>query len=153
MENGELQTWSSKSQTHETYPADGGQQVNALKNAGYSTASVSVLVPSHLYSRSGLASPLHATEDVEADGFETVNGRRCYRILGVERWRYPSGQETGVRAITIWIDAETFLIHKVFQDTPKGMPRNAINRRTIVFRHLANPKLDPGLFRFTVPTS
>jgi hypothetical protein len=153
MENGELQTWASKTDAHETYTADGGQQVNALKSAAYGTAGISVLVPSHLYSKSGLASPVHATEEAEADGFETVNGRRCFRILGVERWRYPSGRETGVRPITLWIDAETFLIHKVLQDTPKGMPRGSLSRRTTTLKHQANPKLDPAQFRFTVPTS
>jgi len=153
LENGDLQTWSSKSQSHDTYPADGGQQVNALKTSGYSTAGISILVPSHLYTKSGLASAVHAAEEAEADGFETVNGRRCYRIVGVERWRYPSGQETGVRPITIWIDAETYLIHKVVQDTPRGVPRGTISRRTTTIKHRANPKLEPEQFRFAVPAS
>jgi len=151
MENGELQTWSGADQAHSTYPRAEGQQVNAVKNAGYFTRGISVLVPSHLYSQAGMASPVHAAEEVEADGFETVNGRKCYRLLGVERWRYPSGQETGVRAITIWIDAETYLIHKVFEDTPKGYPRNEISRRTTTIKHRANPKLAPAQFRFSVP--
>jgi outer membrane lipoprotein-sorting protein len=153
MENGELQAWASKTDAHETYTADGGQQVNALKSAAYSTAGISLLVPSHLYSKSGLASAVQAMEEAEADGFETVNGRRCFRILGVERWRYPSGRETGVRPITLWVDAETYLIHKVLQDTPKGMPRGSISRRITTLKHQANPKLDPAQFRFTVPTS
>jgi hypothetical protein len=153
MENGELQTWSSTSQSHETYPRAEGQQVNAVKSAAHFTAGISVLVPSHLYGKSaGLASAIDAAEEVEADGFETVNGRKCYRLLGVERWRYPSGQETSVRAITIWIDAETYLIHKVFQDTPKGYPRNEINRRTTTIKYRANPTLSPAQFRFKVPT-
>ena len=153
MESGELQTWSGASQAHETYPRAAGQQVNAVKNAGYYTHGISVLIPSHLYTQAGMASPVHAAEDVEADGFETVNGRKCFRLLGVERWRYPSGKETGVRAITIWIDAETYLIHKVFQDTPKGYPRNEISRRTTTIKHRANPKLTPAQFRYTVPAS
>ena len=153
MENGELQTWSSATQSHETYPRAAGQQVNAVKNAGYYTEGVSVLVPSHIYSKSGMASAIHAAEDVEADGFEMVNGRKCYRLLGVERWRYPSGQETGVRAITIWIDAETYLIHKVFEDTPKGYPRNEISRRTTTIKPRANPTIPPAQFRYTVPES
>ena len=36
LEDGDLQTWHSRSQAHETYPADGGQQVNALKGAALS---------------------------------------------------------------------------------------------------------------------
>ena len=153
MENGELQTWHSRTQAHETYSADGGQQVNALKSSAYGTAGISVLIPSHLYGKSGLASAVHATEEPEADGFEPVNGRRCFRILGVERWRYPSGQVTGVRPITLWIDAETFLIHKIIQDTPKGMPRGSIGRRTTIIKHQANPELEPAQFRFAVPAS
>lgn len=153
MESGELQTWSGATQAHETYPRAAGQQVNVVKNAGYFTHGISVLIPSHLYPAARMASPVHAAEEVEADGFETVNGRKCYRLLGVERWRYPSGQETGVRAITIWVDAETYLIHKVFEDTPKGYPRNEISRRTTTIKHRANPKLDPAQFRFTVPAS
>jgi hypothetical protein len=153
MENGDLQTWSSKSQEHETYPADGGQQVSALQNAAYSTAGISTLIPSHLYTKAGLPSPVHATEEAEADGFETVNGRRCFRILGVERWRYPSGRETGVRAITLWIDAETYLIHKIVQDTPRAMARGTVSRRTTTIKHQANPRLEPGWFRFAVPGS
>ncbi len=153
IDNGDLHTWSSKSQEHETYPADGGAQVNVLKNAGYYTAGISVLIPSHLYTKSGLSSPVHATEEAEADGFDTVNGRRCFRIIGVERWRYPSGQETGVRAITLWIDAETYLIHKIVQDTPRGMPRGSISRRTTTLKHGSNPKLEPAQFRYPVPAS
>ena len=153
MENGELQTWSSASQAHETYPRAEGQQVNAVKNAAHFTSGISVLVPSHLYGEAGLASAVQAAEEVEADGFETVNGRKCYRLLGVERWRYPSGQETSVRAITIWVDAETYLIHKLFQDTPKGYPRNEISRRTTTIKHRANPKLEAAQFRYTVPAS
>jgi hypothetical protein len=153
MVNGNMQTWSSRDQAHGSYPADGGQQVSALKNAGYYTKGASLVVPSHLYSKSGLISPVHATDEATADGFETVNGRRCHRIKGVERYRYPSGQETGVRAITIWIDAETFLIHKILQDTPKGYPRNEISRRTTTIKYRANPKLEPAYFSFKVPTS
>lgn len=154
LEKDDLHAWSSKFQSHETYPAEGGQaQVNAIKNASYSTLGISILVPSHFYTKAGLASALHAAEEAEADGYETVNGRRCFRILGVERWRYPSGRETGVRPITIWIDAETYLIQKVLQDTPRGYPRGEISRRTTTLKHRVNPRLEPAQFRFVVPTS
>ena len=154
LEKGDLHTWYSKTEAHETYKAeDGPQQVNALKSANYSTLGISILVPSHFYTKSGLASALHATEEAEADGFETVNGRRCFRIRGVERWRYPSGRETGVRPVTLWIDAETYLVQKILQDTPRGYPRGQISRRTTTLKHLGNPKLEPAQFRFKVPTS
>ncbi len=151
MQDGEMQSWYSKTDEHETYAPDGGQQVDALKAASYGTGGVSVLLPSHLYSKSGMQSAVHATEEAEADGFETIDGRRCYRVLGIERWRYPSGRETGVRPIALWIDAETFLLRKVVEDTPKGMPRGSISRRITTIHPHANPTLVPALFRFTVP--
>ena len=152
LEKDDLHTWSSKYQSHETY-SEAQQQVNALKQANYSTLGISILVPSHFYTKSGLASMLHATEEADGDGYEAVNGRRCFRIRGVERWRYPSGKETGVRAITIWIDAETYLVQKILQDTPRGYPRGQISRRTTTLKHRANPKLEPAQFAFKVPTS
>lgn len=154
LEKDDLHAWASRSQSHETYPgADAQQQVNAIRNANYSTLGISILVPSHFYTKAGLASAVHATEEPEADGYETVNGRRCFRILGVEKWRYPSGRETGVRPITLWIDAETYLIQKVLQDTPRGYPRGQFSRRITTLKHRANPKLEPAQFRFVVPTS
>ncbi|HEX6104529.1 MAG TPA: hypothetical protein VFZ26_03040, partial [Gemmatimonadales bacterium] len=144
LENGDLQTWRGATQEHETYPAAGGQQVNALKGANIATAGISVLMPSLLYTKAGMASPVHATEDAEAAGFETLGGRRCYRIIGVERWRYPSGRETGVRAITLWIDAETYLIRKIVQDTPRSMRRGVISRRITTIEPQANPRLEPA---------
>lgn len=152
LDNGDLQTWHSGLQAHETCPAAGGQQVNALKGGAASTAGISVLIPSHLY-KTSMVSSVHATEEAAADGYETVNGRRCYRIRGVERWRYPSGRETAIRPITLWIDAETYLIHRIVQDTPRSSPRNVISRRITTIRPHADPTLEPAQFRFAVPES
>ena len=151
MENGFLQTYDQKTQEHATYPEDGGRQVEALKGATYSTIGVSVIVPSLFYTKAGLVSVVQATEEATAAGTETVDGRPCLKVMGIERWRYPSGQVTGVRPVTIWIDAETYLIRKIFQDTPKSMPRGSVSRRTTTFRPHANPSLDASRFRYTVP--
>jgi hypothetical protein len=151
MENGLLQTYLRTTQEHETYPEDGGRQVEALKSATYGTKGVSVIVPSLLYTKAGLASVIQATEEATAAGRETVDGRPCLKVMGIERWRYPSGQVTGVRPVTIWIDAETYLIRRIFEDTPKGMLRGAISRRTTTFHPHANPSLDRATFRYTVP--
>jgi hypothetical protein len=151
MENGLLQTYDTKTREHETYPEDGGRQVDALKNANYGTKGVSVVVPSLIYTKAGMASVIQATEEATAAGTETIDGRPCLKVMGIERWRYPSGQVTGVRPVTMWIDAETYLIRKIFQDTPKNMARGAIEHRTTTFRPYANPSLDPGRFRYTVP--
>jgi hypothetical protein len=151
MENGQLQTYDTKTQEHQTYPEDGGRQVEALKGASYGTKGVSVLVPSLLYTKAGMASVIQATEEATAAGSETVDGYLCLKVMGIERWRYPSGQVTGVRPVTIWIDAKTYLIRKIFQDTPKNMSRGAIERITTTFRPYANPSLEATRFRYTVP--
>jgi len=151
MDNGLLQTYDRITQEHATYPEDGGRQVEALKGATYGTKGVSVIVPSLFYTKAGLASVIQATEEATAAGTETIDGRPCLKVMGIERWRYPSGQVTGVRPVTIWIDAETYLIRKILQDTPKSMPRGAISRRTTTFRPYANPSLEPSSFRYTVP--
>ncbi|HET7468053.1 MAG TPA: hypothetical protein VFJ81_00200 [Gemmatimonadales bacterium] len=151
MENGNLQTWDSKSGEQQEYPEDGGHQVDALKSASYTTKGVSVLVPSLIYTKAGMASVIQATEEATAAGTETVGGRRCLKVLGIERWRYPSGQVTGVRPVTLWIDAETYLIRMVFEDTPRSAGRGVIERRTTTFEPTANPALEPSRFRYAVP--
>jgi hypothetical protein len=66
---------------------------------------------------------------------------------------YPKTQrETNVRRAAVWIDAETNLVRKVFDDTPKGLPIMAVNRTTLTFDPKANPPLEDSAFRFTVPS-
>jgi hypothetical protein len=151
MQAGHLQTWKSETQAHEVYPADGGRQVEAITSASNGTRGVSVLVPSLIYVKASIASVVQATEEAVAAGSETIGGRKCLKITGVERWRYPSGQVTGVRPVTFWIDGETYLIRKVLEDTPKGMPRGSISRRIVTYDPVPNPPIDNGRFSFTVP--
>ena len=152
MQKGELEKWDQTG-THETFPSDGGGQVNALKSASYGSAGITILIPSLVYTKANLATPIQAMEEPTAAGYETIGNRRCYKVMGVERWRYPNGRITGVRPITIWIDAETLLIRKILQDTPKGSAVGRINTRTIVLDAQANPKLDLSVFAFKVPAT
>lgn len=150
MQAGHLQTWLSQTDAHEVYPEDGGRQVEAIKGASVATRGVSVLVPSLIYIKANMASVVQATEEAVAAGTETVGGRKCLKIMGIERWRYPSGQVTGVRPITFWIDAETYLIRKVLEDTPKDSPRGSLSRRITTYDPVPNPPIDDGRFSFTV---
>ena len=68
MQSGELQTWNSKTESHETYPSDGGRQVSALNGASSATRGISVLVPSLIYIKANMASVVQATEDAVAAG-------------------------------------------------------------------------------------
>jgi outer membrane lipoprotein-sorting protein len=150
MQNGELQKWDHTG-VHETYPSDGGGQVNALKSASYGSAGMTILIPSLIYTKANLATPIQAMEEPTAAGYEAIGGRRSFKVMGIERWRYPNGRITGVRPITIWIDAETYLIRKLLQDTPKGMAKGVMDQRIITIEPQANPKLDPNVFNFKVP--
>lgn len=71
--------------------------------------------------------------------------------MGIERWRYPSGQVTGVRPVTFWIDAETYLIRKTLEDTPKDSQRGVISRRIITLDPHADPPIETSRFGFAVP--
>ena len=52
-------------------------------------------------------------------GEETLNGHGCHKVTGLVRSVYPS-RAVKREAITVWVDAESPLIQKVFEDTPKG---------------------------------
>ena len=153
MQNGDLQTWNSKTEEHATYPEDGGRQVDALTGASNATRGVSVLVPSLIYIKANMASVLRATEDAVAAGTETIGGRPCFKVMGIERWRFPNGRITGVRPVTVWIDSETYLIRKLPEDTPKDSQRGRISRRVFTFEPHANPPIQTSQFQYAVPES
>jgi outer membrane lipoprotein-sorting protein len=152
MLHGQLQSWNSALNAHEEFP-EGTNQITPFVQATAGTSGAAVLIPSLIYAKANLRTTIQELGDVTSDGFETVGGRRCYKLMGVARSVYPSGQVTNVRAATVWIDAETFLIRKIFTDTPKGFPRGSISRLTIAYEPRLGPALDDSLFRFTVPSS
>lgn len=153
MVEGQLQSFNQSSGEHETIPRDSGNQPAALQRAGPYTAGTSILVPSLLFSRANLPGTLLQIEEATDEGFETVDGRRCHKIAGVAALYYQSGQRTHVRPVTVWIDSETLLVRKVFEDTPEGYPAGSYSRLTVTIEPQANPSLDDSSFQFTVPSS
>lgn len=151
MFKGEMQKYDFKLRSHETVAADNSGQPRALQVAGHATKGVSMLIPSLLYSQARLPSTLRQVEEAEAAGVETIDGRRCHKFLGVAAAYYPSGQRTSIRPVTIWIDAETQLVRRVFEDTPRGYPSGSFLRTTITFSPQANPAIDDARFQFKVP--
>jgi hypothetical protein len=53
--------------------------------------------------------------------------------------------------VTIWIDAETTLIRKVFEDTPESHAPGAYQRTTTTIDPQANPAIADDAFAFTPP--
>jgi hypothetical protein len=151
MFKGEMQTYDRRTDAHEAINPDGGGQVRALQNANYATQGVSILTPSLLYSQSRLPGTILQIEEAVLAGAEQIDGRRCHKVTGVAAQFYPSGQRTNVRAVTVWIDSESQLIRRVFEDTPKNYPAGGVSRLTITFQPQANPTIDDAKFQFKVP--
>ena len=151
MFKGEMETYDFRLRSHELVNAEGGGQVRALHNGAHGTQGVSTLIPSLLYSKAQLPGTISQIEQATVAGIEEVDKRRCHKIVGVAAAYYPSGQRTSIRPVTVWIDVETQLIRKVFEDTPKGYPARSYQRKTTTLQPQANPQIADAKFQFKVP--
>jgi hypothetical protein len=149
--NGDLHQYDREGATHNTYPAGTSNQPSVLAGAKHGTMETITLIPSLLFPKAKLVGPLQEIAEISLAGTEAVDGHRCHKLIGIAQSVYPSGAVTNVRPITVWIDAQTLLIRKVFTDTPKGYGMNSIHRFTYTLDPLPNPKLDESKLQFTVP--
>lgn len=150
MAQNEMQKYDFGSRTHEIVPPGNGQ-VQALQGLAYPTRGTSILIPSLLYPKAQLPSAILQLESAAVTGIDTVGGKRCHKIVGTAAARYPSGQRTGARPVTVWIDAEANLIRRVFEDTPEGYAPGAYQRTTITLEPQAGPSIPDTGFQFTPP--
>lgn len=148
MRNGVLETYQFEGREHRTYPPT-SNQVAAL--IAPRTKGASVLIPGLLYSNSRLPSALLQFEQSSDVGVENQDGHPCHKIVGIAAEYYPSGQRTNVRQVTVWIDRDSLLVRRVFEDTPKGYGADSFNRLTTTLRPQANPDLPDTKFVFRVP--
>ncbi len=90
---------------------------------------------------------------MSAAGTEVVGGRPCQKFVGVAKSTYQtSGRVVNVRGTSVWIDAESLLVRKVFEDTPEGGAAGYANQVTTTFEPQVNPVLDDSRFHFTPPS-
>lgn len=152
--DGDLQVYTrdGKYAEHKTYPRDSNQPA-ALAMAKAGTYDGITLIPSLLFRKAKLVGPLQEIAEITLAGTEEVGGHSCHKLVGIAQSVYPSGAITNVRPIAVWIDTQTLLIRKVFTDTPKNYPLNAIARYTWTLDPVPNPKLDDGKFQFTIPNT
>jgi hypothetical protein len=148
---GEMQKWDGALKTHDVVPADAGAQIGTLAGAGSGSEQTAILILPLIFAKARIVGPLQELVEAASAGEETVGGRRCHKVIGVARSVYPNGVITNIRPMTVWIDAETLLIRKVFEDTPKGHPGGGIFRRTITLEPQANMPLEDARFRYKVP--
>jgi len=147
MEKGNLQLFDFKLKLLTN--AGATNQTGALQGATYNTHGTSILIPSLLYSQSRLPSSILQLEEVTTTAMENIDGCRCHKLAGTAAAYYPSGRRTSVRSVTVWIDADTKLVRRVFEDVPGE--KESVSRTTIKFDPRANPPIDDAKFRFTPP--
>jgi outer membrane lipoprotein-sorting protein len=143
-------TWWLSTGVQELYPK--GQGAGAFAAAATPTSHAVMVIAPLLFAQAGLAGTLTEVVDIKAAGTETLNGHQCQKLVGVAKSVYAAtGRETNIRPTTVWIDAETLLVRKVFEDSPQGTAASDLLRFTTTFEPLANPPVDDARFRFTPP--
>jgi LppX/LprAFG-like lipoprotein len=148
MFKGNMERYDKSSRTHE--PVLSGQ-AGTLQWGSHRSRGASLLIPSLLYTQAGLSSTITQIESAQVVGTETINGRACQKISGTAVMIL-GGRRNNERAVTVWIDAESRLIRRVFEDTPKGFPANNFSRLTITLEPRANPTIEDARFQFKVPS-
>lgn len=138
-------SWWSATQVHESYAP--GEGANAFAMGSLPTAGTALLIAPLLFQSAGLQGPLVTMDAPRHLGFEVMNGRRMHKIRGNARLNHWT---ENVRSTTLWIDAETLLVHKIFEDTPSGMG-SAIQRTTTTIEPVLTETFGPNTFRFVAP--
>lgn len=147
VDGGDFSSWWSATKVRDDYPK--GQGGNAFALGTFPTKGSIMQISPLLFAEGGLHGPLTDFKALKADEFEDVNKHRCHKLVGEVGLAYGTGAVTGVTPTTIWIDAESLLVRKVFEDTPKNTP--GVSRTTTTFEPVADPKIDDAKFKFTPP--
>ena len=150
-EGQDFQLWSTDAATHNIYPK--GQGRAAFVGASYATLNSASLMASLLFPAAGLVSLLGEMGETAPAGSETVSGRPAQKLTAVAQATYGTGYVHNVRRAAVWIDPDTLLIRKLFEDTPKGYQAGMRRRVTVTFEPQANPPLDDSKFKFTPPSA
>jgi hypothetical protein len=116
----------------------------------FPTNAVSTKIPTLLYGKANLPGALtHFAPERDA-GLEPCGEKKCHRLEGDTSDVYGStGKNVNIRKLTVWIETETFLIHKVTEEAPSAP--GTLNRTTTSFIPQANPTLADDVFKFTPP--
>lgn len=142
-------SWWQQPGLNETYPK--GQGSTAFVTGSVPTLQSIALIPVLLFSQAGLTSTLTEIVDSKPVGTETINGRTCQKIAGTAKSVYrASGHETNVRKTIVWIDPDSLLVRRVFEEWEGGAASD-VKRVTTTIEPQANPALDDSRFTFSPP--
>lgn len=150
-DGGDFSTFWSATNVTDDYPQGQGDTAFAISSAP--TQEATVTVAPLLFPKAELQGPLANFRDLTAEGFEAVDGHRCYKIGGTIAIAYGTGTVTGARAATVWIDAESLLVRKLFEATAAGTAAGVTDQTTMTFDPLANPDLGTDAFKFAPPAT
>jgi outer membrane lipoprotein-sorting protein len=138
--------WKSTGQQQD-FPQ--GRGANAFVFGASPTGNAIVQIAPLLFPNAGLSGPVLEFGDAVNAGVETLDGHDCYKLSGFAHAVYKAtGRVTDSRAMTVWVDAQTMLVRRVFEDRSQG---KLLNRSTTSFEPLANPQLDERTFHFEAP--
>lgn len=143
-------SWWRTTGTQTTYPK--GEGATAFVTAESPTSHSVTQIAPLLFTGAGLTGTLTELEEAADAGLENVGGHPCHKLVGVAQSRYGSGRVFNVRRTTVWIDTTSYLVRKVFENSPDGTAPTLVSRVTTTFTPHANPALDDGRFRFTPPS-
>jgi len=142
-----LHTWWKTTHKEETYPK-GKWQVPLLIGGAQTKGSLTQLSP-FFFPEDKLFGTLTELGDTTPAGKEVLNGHECFKVKGTARSVYQgTGHVVNIRPVTVWIDAQTLLVRKVFEDTAQGGAPGWIQRTTTTFEPQANPTLTDTPFQF-----
>jgi outer membrane lipoprotein-sorting protein len=126
-----------------------GQGSSAFSLGSTPTATAVLKVAPLLFPAAGLSGTLTEFGQPTLAGTEKVDGHDCYKLTGIAHAVYgTTGHETDRRQTTVWIDTQTSMVRKVFEDRTEGQ---VVSRMTTRFEPQVNPIIDDKTFRFIPP--
>jgi len=147
----EFNTWWSDTKVHDSYPQ--GQGATAFAMGSEPTKTSALAIAPLLFATAGLHGALTDLSDLKNSGTEQVDSHLCHKLVGKFGLAYGSGNVRGARTTTIWIDTQSALVRKIFEDTPDGTAGGFTNQIAVTIDPKANPKIDPKVFAVSVPRS
>ena len=126
------------------------KNTGALTLNEFPTNAVSTKVPSLLYGKANLPGAFQYFVPEQDAGIEPCGEKQCHRLEGGTSDLYVgTGKQVNIRKLTVWIEADTYLVRKVVDEAPS--PPGTLNRTTTSFIPQANPKLADDVFKVTPP--
>lgn len=141
-------TWWKTTKQATDYPNP--SNAAAITLSGPPTQSAVLKIPTLLYSKANLGGDFTNFADAKLEGSEDIGGHHCYRLTGKASDSYAATRkEVNVRKMTLWIDAESFLLRQVREEWPPV--GGTATRLTTTYEPKANPSIEQEKFKFVPP--